>query len=252
MTASPTSEHRVHADRVAIDPQSVRAFFADRATRATSEHPLTSVLYQDAHPELAEQRDRFERAFALPLLELHPGSAVLDVACGIGRWAASVLPVTTDYVGVDLSEELLIAARARYVGTGARFVQLPADELGLEALDRSSGFDRMLVAGLLLYLNDDAVERLLAALVAVARPACRIYLREPLAVTERLTLRDFWSAELGSTYSAVYRTGAEVDEMLATTLLAAGFERVAGGDLYPDTLNNRAETRQRYLVLARR
>jgi SAM-dependent methyltransferase len=246
------SEARVTVDRVPIDPQAVRTFFAGRAARVSSAHPLTSVLYQDAHPELAEQRDQFERGFALPLLDLSEHSSVLDVACGIGRWAESVLPITTEYVGIDLSGELLAAARARYEHAGAQFVQLAADELSLAALGRSRGFDRMLVAGLLLYLNDDAAERLLAALVAVAQPTCRIYLREPLATEHRLTLRDYWSSELGAAYSAVYRTDAEVDELLAGSLSAAGFEKVAGGDLYPGTLNNRAETRQRYLVLERR
>jgi SAM-dependent methyltransferase len=251
MTSSIT-ERRVSGAVIDIDPEAVAAFFAGRAGRVDTDHPLTSVLYQDANPQLAEERDRYERGFALPYLDLAPGHAVLDVACGIGRWAASVLPVTDDYVGVDLTEELVVAARAHWAGTGAQFHAMPADAITLAGLGRTRGFDRVLVAGLLIYLNDDVLRRVLHMLAGVAAPACRIWLREPIGVEQRLTLREFWSEELSQSYSAVYRTRAELGEAIDATLTPAGFSIVAEGDLYPDALNNRAETKQRYFVLERR
>ena len=45
-------------------------------------------------------------------------------------------------------------------------------------------------------------------------PGGRIYLREPVAVEQRLTLDRFFSKELEHEYSAVYRTVAELKDML--------------------------------------
>lgn len=245
----PVIETRISADVVDIDPVAVSHFFAGRALKVASSNPITSVLYQDANPSLALQRDEYERCFALPMLKLAPSSSVLDVGCGIGRWAESVLPVTTDYVGVDLTEELIEAARASWANDGGVFHAMPADEISLESLQRDRGFDRMIVAGLLIYMNDSVVLKVLNALAAVATKQCRIWLREPMATEQRLTLRGFWSEELSQNYSAVYRTHNEITELIGATLLKSGFVITADEVLYPDTLNNRADTRQRYMVL---
>lgn len=232
-----------------IDSARVRGFFDQRAGRVQSAEPLTSVLYQDSDPDLAVTRDRHEKSVALPLLRLAEGESVLDAGCGIGRWAGPVLAAGASYWGADPSGQFLDAARAAHpAGT---FVQLPVQELTRAALGREDGFTRVLVAGVLLYLNDDELEAALAALAGCAARSCLLYLREPLALEQRLTLQAEWSAELGTEYSAVYRTRDDLVARLDRHLGGAGFRLTAEGDLYPAHLNNRAETRQRYLLLER-
>jgi SAM-dependent methyltransferase len=243
---------RVSGTPVAIDADAVRAFFEQRAARAASAHPLTSVLYQDQDPGLAAARDTHEKAVALPLLALDPSLHVLDLGCGIGRWADAVAPLVAGYVGIDYSAGLVEAARARVDLPGTTFVQLPVQDADPGLLGRPQGFDRLLLAGVLLYLNDDVLLPALSAAASCAAPACRVWLREPVATQQRLTLAGHFSQDLGCDYSAVYRTQDELLDAVGATFGAAGFSVLDVLELYPPALNNRTETVQRAVLLERR
>lgn len=246
-----TGQSRVYGENVDIDPTAVAAFFAGRARRAASAEPLTSVLYQDGNPELARARDQYEKQLILPELALGEQDAVLDVGCGIGRWAQPVLDAGAHYCGTDFSDELLHVARTRITHPKARFVTCPVQALNLETLDQPGGFSRVIIAGVLIYLNDTDLLRALTAVAASAAPRCLIYLREPVATGARLTLDQHWSSDLEQSYSAVYRPEAELNSAFGRTLLAAGFALRMAADLYPADLNNRADTTQRYYLLER-
>jgi hypothetical protein len=90
----------------------------------------------------------------------------------------------------------------------------------------------------------------------VLRSACelcapdgKIYLREPVAVQERLTLDRFYSEELRYEYSAIYRTVAELEELLAQAQLVPAFAIQVSACLFSADLEKRAETRQHYFIL---
>jgi cyclopropane fatty-acyl-phospholipid synthase-like methyltransferase len=242
---------RISGEHRDIDESAVRRFFSQRAARAHTDTPLTAVLYQDQAPDLAEERDRFERRLALPLLRLTNGMAVLDVGCGIGRWASDLLEHSSSYCGVDFSEELLEAARARVPSPKARFVASSMVEMTRQKLGNSRGFERVLLAGVMMYVNDEHALATFAAVERCSSPASLIYVRDSTAVAERLTLDNHWSDDLGSHYSAVYRTRSELLDLMAPTLLDNGFRLIHEQDLYPQSLNNRNETTQRIYLLER-
>lgn len=250
MTRIPTDPGA--ADAPEIDRDAVRRFFDERARKLPALGPVRAVIYQDKHPDLAERRDAAEKASLLPKLELHGTERLLDLGCGTGRWASALVPRVAHYHGVDGAEGLVEFARGQFADTPARFTALPAEELSLESLGEQEGFDRVFCAGLLIYLNDGMVDKVLEAMASVATATCRVLIREPVGIDRRLTLREHFSDELAQEYNAIYRTEGELREAINRTLGRHGFQVTGAGDVFEDPgLNNRAETRQRWLLVER-
>jgi len=232
-----------------IDSASTRRFFSERALRYDPEVPENVVLYSDTDPTQARARSAEEAQIVLPLLDLCPDNWVLDVGCGIGRWAELVVPSGARYLGVDNSVELLEIARSRF--RNASRVEFKLAEINqLLHLAELTKFDRIIIAGLLNYLNDDDV-LLLFDLCARGRTNSRTYIRGPLAVgSSRLTLIDEWSEELQAYYSSVYRTESELRELIKASDLA-GARVLESRPLFDDQSehNLRSETRQYFMIL---
>ncbi|ALM85276.1 class I SAM-dependent methyltransferase [Bordetella sp. N] len=242
---------RIYNDKVDLEPTQVREFFETRGRNISSQNPLTSIMYQDKNPELAVQRDLFEKQRVLPLLQLNKSVHVLDIGCGIGRWAEPLLGKVASYHGVDFSTSLIEAARSRVTDSSCSFQVLAGQDVALDRLPARRPVDRVIIAGVLIYLNDEDARRTLTAAASCCSTSALIYLREPIGLENRLTLKDFASEELGATYNSIYRSPAEMDELLADTLGAAGFKTTTSERLYPVHLNNRRETEQHIFVFER-
>jgi SAM-dependent methyltransferase len=224
-----------------ISYQATLEFFESRGRNASPEAPQTATMYQDQ--ALAQQRDICERDTVVPLLGLLGSERVLDIGCGYGRWAEVLAGRVREYLGVDFSAELLKLADAKHL-RHARFQRLAAQDISPISVGLPPPFDLFICSGILIYLNDADVTRLGAAIAAMAAPSARVYVREPMALTERLTLDRFPSVELKREYSAVYRTRAQCHELLGTPLREVGFKLVEDRSLYPSEICNRKETEQ--------
>jgi SAM-dependent methyltransferase len=242
---------RIYQEKISLEPDAVHAFFESRGEKLSVEHPLTSVLYQDNNPDLAKQRDAFEKNRIKPLLRLHDGARVLDIGCGIGRWADALADSVSTYHGVDFSASLIEAARSRNQHGSCSFEVLAAQDVHLDKLPSRQRVSHVLIAGVLLYLNDDDVLQTLHAAADSCEQNALIYIREPIAIDARLTLKDFPSTELGSQYSAIYRSLNELNSAFEQTLLSKGFELSLSEKLYPPDMNNRQETTQHIFIFAR-
>jgi SAM-dependent methyltransferase len=249
------AETRIVADVEELDYGQTLQFFQDRAGRAERVGLLSTTMYQDRHPELAQARDAYEKQQVTPLLGLQPRMRVLDIGCGSGRWGLHLLGRVRSYLGVDFSDRLVRLAEAeiRRHGAGDAFqVQtLGATEIAAERLSQPPPFDLFLISGLMTYLNDADCARLLARVAELAADRARVYIREPMALAERLTLKQHYSADLGADYHAIYRTRSEYGRLLDAALPAPGCRVLADAELYDQGLCNREETRQRILLLER-
>jgi SAM-dependent methyltransferase len=246
---------RIAARVEEIDYGSTLRFFQDRALKATDVGPLSVTMYQDRQPELAAARDRYEKKKVTPLLGLHPALRVLDIGSGSGRWGLDLFDKVGAYLGVDFCDRLVALAEAEIRGRGAgasyRFQTLAAYEIAAEKLAIPPPFDLFIIAGLMTYLNDADCRRMLAHIASLAAETARVYVREPMGVADRLTLKEHYSDELQSEYNAIYRTRAEYGRLLEPTLLDQGFTIRVDEELYQESLSNRTETRQRILLLER-
>lgn len=236
-----------------VDYNETHKFFEKRAVKFNEFKPYITTMYQDNNPEIVEERNKKEMEKLLPLLELDESSKVLDIACGIGRWSDAIQQNINEYCGVDFSSELIKIAQERNTLKNRSFLVGTANNIEKLLQSNFKGFyDTVLLIGILIYLNDADVKETLNQVERCCKDHAIICIREPVAICERLTLKNYYSEELKDNYNAIYRTEDELKNFFKI-LLDKGFEITEKGYLYEeDKLNNRKETFQYYFIFQRK
>ena len=146
---------RVKEKYVHIDYQKTKDFFKHRAEKFQENNPYSVTIYQDNNKELVRERNEYETEKLLSLLSIDKESEILDVACGIGRWADAIKTEVKKYCGIDFSDELIRIATERnkrdnyyyYVGSTSQLEKIIKQ-------NRKGNFNIVLVVGIMMYLND--------------------------------------------------------------------------------------------------
>lgn len=243
---------RIVNKKTDIDVDATRRFFDERIQRKLP-HRYNYVIYQDSNPELALERDRFEKSKIGPLLKINGQSKVLDIGCGVGRWGDEIVPQLTDgeYTGIDFSKELIQIARDHLRDSGkCQFYHGSFQEAGkiLEAAGHTE-FDVVLINGVLMYINDTDINKCLESVDRFVHKGSRIYIKESVGADKRLTLNDFYSKELNSQYNAIYRSLDEYNKLFDKAYLNRGYRMVRSEATWKHELENRKETLSWYWVI---
>lgn len=244
---------RIKKTKENLDYQNTRDFFRKRAQKYREDNPYSVTMYQDNNESIVRARNQKEIDKLKPLLRLNSMSRVLDVACGIGRWADAIDENVSEYCGIDFSAELISIARKRnhkqnYVFYEGSVIEL---EKVLEEHDRGT-YNVVLMMGIFMYINDADMVNAVKQVIERCTPDATVCIREPIGVSERLTLKDFFSEELGDTYNAIYRTRKEFTDCFKETFLKCGFVIEREGAMFEEKgLNNRKETEQYFYILRR-
>lgn len=245
---------RIKNERETIDYNDTINFFENRAKKYNNNNPYSVTMYQDNNPELVIKRNNQEINVLKPKMQLSSKSKVLDVACGIGRWYDSVKDEIMEYCGLDFCNEFIELARARNnKSSNCDFFVSSCTEISTCLKKyKKSDFDRVLMIGVLMYLNDDDVRLCFEQINEVILNKTVICIREPIGIESRLTLKDQFSEELNDSYNAIYRTRDEIYELICKGFIDKGFSLNEEGFLFKNKeLNNRRETAQYYFVLER-
>ncbi len=119
-------------------------------------------------------------------LRLDERSRVLDIACGIGRWADAITQDISGYIGVDFSKELIETAKSRNTKENFSFYQGAASDISdILASYHIQGINKILMMGILIYLNDNEVADLFKQVGSIAGKNVTICIREPIAIEDR-------------------------------------------------------------------
>lgn len=244
---------RIKEKATDIDYQQTKKFFHKRAEKFQEDNPYSVTMYQDDNKELVTMRNQKEIEKLYPELRLDDSSRVLDIACGIGRWADAIKESIEEYCGVDFSGELIEIACKRNEKDNFIFFEGATNEIEKVLLENGRGrYNTILMIGILIYLNDKDMLSSLRQIERLCEEHAVICIREPIGIEERLTLKNHFSEELEDDYNAIYRTREELMDYFKQTFFEKGFHVRKEGFLFEeDILNNRKETAQYYYILER-
>ncbi len=241
---------RLKGEKAEICYEETKEFFKKRACKYNPENPYSVTMYQDEHKELVTERNRKEIEILYPWLGIGKSSRILDVACGIGRWADAVQEDIDLYYGIDFCSELVDIANKRNKRPNFHFFSCDLDHVAREM--NGHKFNLVLMIGIIVYINDVELNGVLNSIESLCEEHATVCVREPIASDQRLTLKRYYSEELKDDYNAIYRSKEELIGAFETTFLAKGFHIAEERALFEEAdLNNRKETHQHYFILKR-
>lgn len=139
-----------------------------------------SNLYDQDQEDMTNYSFRIRRERVVELLDpiLEQGMRVLDVGCGTGIMAPAVLSKKAHYQGVDLSRNMILEAKAKYVdieaaGDSVAFTVADVEKLPLP----DAHYDVLLALGLLEYFENP--QRVVDEIVRVVTPGGSIIVSVP-------------------------------------------------------------------------
>jgi len=167
---------------------SAAGYWDERARRFALHGPGLAAVCSYGMPAFYNRYiDACQRRALAPWLRgfARPGSAALDVGCGVGRWSLELSRLGHEVTGVDLSPRMIerAEARAQEAGVACRFAV--GDAAGL-ALGRT--FDLILCVTVLQHITDPvAAQTAIARLAAHLSPSGELVLLEaaPTLATSR-------------------------------------------------------------------
>ena len=129
-------------------------YWEDRARRFAAEGSGLAAVCSYGMPEFYNRMIHWSQQLALrPWLGIQPGTRVLDIGCGVGRWSTMLARRGGVVTGVDLSPTMIAEARRRAelqnVSTRTRFMVQD-----LAHLDADGPFDLILGVTVLQHILD--------------------------------------------------------------------------------------------------
>lgn len=233
---------RIYGNIEEVDSEKIKKFFNNRAKK-DEEALLVKTEFSDK--ENVEKRHKEESELLLNKIDFE-NKKILEIGCGIGRWAEVFHDKCDSYLGIDYSEDLIEIAKENYNYDNCHFQVLSASQLDIADLLVSAPFDIVIITGVLIYFNDDTIKKMIKDLNSLCASNKTIYIRETLSFLEtRLTLKDFFSENLEADYNAIYRTD---DEFLDFINGINGNITIETDEIF-DELKNFTETGYKYFLI---
>lgn len=243
---------RIYGETVDINYEKTKEFWELRSKKYNEEHPYVSVKLGDNNYEISEKWDAHEKAEILPKLNIDKDSYVLDIGCGIGRLSEAILLNCRYYCGMDFSENLIEIAKNRIASKAEfDFFAEPIQAISKEMpeIKYVGKYNKIIIAGVLLYINDNDIKESLAKVVQLLADSCTIYIATTVADDKRITLNEWESAELETTYNVVYRTFEEYMELFEP-IFENGFSLVEKDGIFSEE-SRWKETNNQYFIFER-
>ena len=249
-------ETRIYGKNVDIDSNAVKNLYSARSEK-NGDRPVDAptVLSSDTNIENIElwTKEELERWF--PQFALDNESIVLEIGFGTGRMTRYITPKAGEYVGIDYVKEFVDTVKKRediVKKENTVFLHMPLEQFAAENHSRySKRFNRLFLSGgVFMYMNDCTLKECMAHLADMLQESCVMYISEPVAIEERLTLNSFYSETIQDNYSAIYRTVDEYRELFSP-FLNQGFALDVCQEFFENDIKKMKETKQWIFILKR-
>lgn len=233
---------RLYGKKEEIDSKTVKDFFDKRAQKDV-ENLMTITSYHDK--DNLEKRQKEEIEVISKKIDFN-GKKILEIGCGLGRWAEFFHDKCSEYMGIDYSKNLIEIAKKHFNYPNCYFENLSATEITKYNLPVKGPYDIIFITGVLIYLNDEDIKIMIEEINKLTHKNSIIYIRETISVLEtRLTLKDYYSKELEVDYNAIYRTEKELINFFEKIENITSIEK---STIYKE-LNDFKETEYKYFIL---
>lgn len=232
---------RVYTDKIEIDNNSTKEFWENRANNINN---LQTVLLGSDKTGIEQNtRNEHEKLIVESVVKQIKNPRILDIGCGIGRWAENLINQFDSYTGVDFSEGFIDYASKKFSDNkNIKFYNNSILNLDKEILD--SKFNFIICTGVLMYVNDSNILNIFKAFRRVTPEY--VYIQESISLMDaRLTLNQFESKDLKTNYNAIYRTKQEYEEYFKTN----EFDIIKTDLLLDNKSGAREETNAQYWIL---
>ena len=223
-----------------IQKKNIKDFWTAQGKKINVKKEGISNLEEDE--ALLEEKIILEYEKIFPIIEtyLKKDSKVLDLGSGSGQWACRFSPLAKSVTLVEFSEEMMSLAKNN---STEKFHNL--EFILSEAQDflSSEVYDLIWISGLLIYLTDQELVKLISNCRQMLALDGRLILRDGTGLGERYEISNQFSKNLGHNYSATYRTSEEY----IAEFNKKGFELIDHCDVFEEgsKLNKWKETRLR-------
>ena len=232
---------RVYADKIEIDNNSTKEFWENRASNINN---LQTVLLGSDKTGIEQNtRNEHEKLIVESVVKQIQNPRILDIGCGIGRWAENLINQFDSYTGVDFSEGFIDYASKKFSDNkNIKFCNNSILELDDTIL--SSNFNFIICTGVLMYINASNIFDIFNAFRRITPEY--VYIQESISLMDaRLTLNQFESKDLKTNYNAIYRTKQEYEEYFKTN----NFDIIKTDLLLDNKSGAREETNAQYWIL---
>ena len=232
---------RVYTDKIEIDNNSTKEFWENRANNINN---LQTVLLGSDKTGIEQNTsNEHEKLIVESVIKQIKNPRILDIGCGIGRWAENLINQFDSYTGVDFSEGFINFASEKFANySNIKFYNSSILNLDKEILD--SKFNFIICTGVLMYVNDSNIFDIFKAFRRVTPEY--VYIQESISLMDaRLTLNQFESKDLQTNYNAIYRTKQEYEEYFKTNK----FDIMKTDLLLDNKSGAREETNAQYWIL---
>lgn len=190
----------------------IKAFWASRAAKVT-DAPAGVTVLGSFQGDQDKVRDETRREAEL-ILSSVPNSnecSLVDIGCGDGRLLGEISNQFRTTTGVDYVDQLLKLARNRFSSLSLQ-PELIVEDVTVFRQNRS--FDVFLLSGIIPYLDDLQLSSMLNNINSMATESSRCLVRNSVSLGKRINVVNQYSPELGTTYTAYYRTVSETQSEL--------------------------------------